>query len=274
MSWWNYRISLGKYEKYNHVSVYLNMLKSVTGLITVRTTSTRLPKKCLLPFGDGNVLEHIIRRALACGIDPIVCTSVDPSDDIIEQIAVKEGVKFFRGSLTNKLKRWSDCAAKFGLEAFHTVDADDPFFDGNEIKKSMELLGSGSYDMVCPTESSSAGGASVGYSLTAEIVKRASDATTIDADTEMMWYHMEKIQNLSMRVLPEGESLPFKARLTLDYEEDYWLLVSVRRILGNLASRTEVNKLFLRNPDLHLVNFFRNQEWKSAQLAKRLDEQT
>jgi spore coat polysaccharide biosynthesis protein SpsF (cytidylyltransferase family) len=247
------------------------MLKSLSGLITVRTSSTRLPNKCLLPFGDGNVIEHVIRRALAYGIDPIVCTSVDRSDDIIEKIAINEGVKSFRGSLTNKLKRWSDCASQFGLKAFHTLDGDDPFFDGNEIKKSMELLATGQYDMVCPTESSSSGGASVGYSLTAKIVNQAAADLDDETDTEMMWFYLEKIQDLKSIVLPEEDHLVNNIRLTLDYQEDYWLLETVRRVLGNLASRDEVDRLFLRNPDLYLVNSFRSQEWKSAQWAKSLD---
>jgi spore coat polysaccharide biosynthesis protein SpsF (cytidylyltransferase family) len=199
------------------------MLKSLSGLITVRTSSTRLPNKCLLPFGDGNVIEHVIRRALAYGIDPIVCTSVDRSDDIIEKIAINEGVKSFRGSLTNKLKRWSDCASQFGLKAFHTLDGDDPFFDGNEIKKSMELLATGQYDMVCPTESSSSGGASVGYSLTAKIVNQAAADLDDETDTEMMWFYLEKIQDLKSIVLPEEDHLVNNIRLTLDYQEDYWL---------------------------------------------------
>jgi len=244
--------------------------KTIFGLVTVRTSSTRLPAKCLLPFGDGNVLTHIIRRARAFGIEPIVCTSVDPSDNIIEKIAVDEGAKCFRGSLRNKLKRWSDCAAHFGLAAFHTVDADDPFFDGDEIKASMHLLAGGHYDMVCPTISSSAGGASVGYSLTAEIVNRASDLIPAETDTEMMWYHMEKIPNIRTQVLPEDRPLPFKVRLTLDYEEDYWLLESVRRISGNLATRQDINHLFLTNPDLYKINWFRNEDWKAGQLSKKL----
>lgn len=217
------------------------------------------------------MLEHIIRRAVDCGIDPIVCTSVDHTDDIIEKIAIKEGIKLYRGSLTNKLKRWSDCALQYELDVFHTIDADDPFFDGEQIKKSMELLVAGEYDMVCPTVSSSEGGASVGYSLTTDIVKRASDSIPVDTDTEMMWYYLEKIPSLRMLVLPDDQSLPFNVRLTLDYEEDYWLLESVRRIVGNLASRDEVDKLFLRNPDLYLVNWFRNQQWKSVQLSKSIN---
>ncbi len=57
-------------------------------------------------------------------------------------------------------------------------------------------------------------------------------------------------------------------RLTLDYEEDYWLLESVRRMSGNLATRQEINKLFLSNPDLYKINWFRNQEWRENQLIK------
>ncbi len=111
-------------------------MQAIPGFITVRTTSSRLPAKCLLPFGDGmNVLQHIIRRAKHFNIDPIVCTSTDSSDDAVERIAQLENAKCFRGSLANKLKRWADCADHFGLVAFHTVDADDPFFDGDEMRR-------------------------------------------------------------------------------------------------------------------------------------------
>ncbi len=243
---------------------------TIAGFVTVRSSSTRLPGKCLLPFGEGNVLNHVIRRARVFGLDPIVCTSTDRSDDVIEKIAIDEGAKFFRGSLANKLKRWSDCATHFGLAAFHTVDADDPFFDGDEMQRSMALLAKDDLDMVCPTESSSAGGASVGYSLTADLVKRASAALPEDADTEMVWYHLEKVPGLRCVTLPDERSVQQDLRLTLDYQEDYWLLESVRRIVGNNAPRPEIDQLFQRNPDLYKINWFRNMEWKAGQLAKQV----
>jgi spore coat polysaccharide biosynthesis protein SpsF len=243
--------------------------QTIPGFVTVRTSSTRLPAKCLLPFGGGNVLEHIIFRARAFGVEPIICTSIDDSDDVIEQIAGTEGVRCFRGSLFNKLKRWSDCAAHFSLEAFHTVDADDPFFDGEEMRASMSLLSKGQVDMVCPSIVSSGGGGSVGYSLTADLVKRAVAGLPDDADTEMMWYYLEKIPGLCRIVLPDNPLTPSRLRLTLDYEEDYWLLESVRRMVGNLAPRCEIDQLFASNPDLHKVNWFRNAEWKMAQMARK-----
>tara|TARA_B100000315_G_scaffold235821_1_gene251054 strand:- start:764 stop:1495 length:732 start_codon:yes stop_codon:yes gene_type:complete len=242
---------------------------TIPSFITVRTASTRLPNKCLLPFGDDNVLEHIIRRSKFYGLQPIVCTTLDSSDDIIEDIAKKENVRFFRGSTVNKLKRWLDCCDHFQVERFHTVDADDPFFDGEDMKRSFALLNEG-YDMVSPTVSSGAGGASVGYSLTRKIIAKACELIDEGEDTEMIWYYMDKVEGLKKIVLPDVDLNSLKVRLTLDYEEDYWLLQTVRRIVGNLASRKEVDELFKRNPDLYQVNWFRNGEWEQGQLVKKI----
>lgn len=248
----------------------MSTIENIPSLITVRSTSTRLPGKCFLPFGEVSVLEHVVLRAKHYELFPIICTTRDPEDDQIIELAERLGVPHYRGPTKNKLLRWSECCERFGLSAFHSVDADDPFFDGDEVIRSMRLLEDGCYDMVSPTTSSSAGGASMGYSLTAEIVKRASEGTRIEDDTEMMWYHIEKIQNLKKQVLPENQHFQLKMRLTLDYEEDYWLLESVRRILGNLASRDAINNLFLDNPDFYKINWFRNEAWKAGQLSKKI----
>ena len=58
------------------------------GLITVRTSSSRLKNKCLL-YLDKNirVIEHIILRCIDSGITPILCTTKNKSDDILIKIA-------------------------------------------------------------------------------------------------------------------------------------------------------------------------------------------
>jgi spore coat polysaccharide biosynthesis protein SpsF (cytidylyltransferase family) len=236
----------------------------ISAFITVRTRSSRLPQKCLLPFGDCNVIEHIIHRTKHYQLEPIICTSIDSSDDILEEIAQNERVKIFRGSMINKLKRWYDCCNHFDIDSFHTVDADDPFFDGNLMKESMNLLEEG-YDVVCPTESSSAGDASVGYSLTKNIIKKSLSLIEDEDDTEMMWYYLDKVTNLKKVDLPNPNNNPVKVRLTLDYDEDYWMLQTVRRIVGNLADRKTIDQLFIDNPNLYQINWFRNEEWKAGQ---------
>ena len=167
----------------------------------------------------------------------------------------------------NKLKRWLDCAEHFNVNAFHTIDADDPYDE--EMITSLDLLRSKDCDVVCPTESSSAE-ASVGYSLTTAIIKKALENLDADTDTEMMWYYLEKVGQIKMINLPETTNNSSKVRLTLDYEEDYWLLASIVRILGDNPLENEVMQLLLKNPDLAKINLFRNDEWKAAQLSKQL----
>ena len=88
-----------------------------------------------LNFGDVNVITHLIRRAKKFKIIPIICTTKNKSDDILEKISRFEKINFFRGSEKNKIKRWHDCSRKFNIKYFHTIDADDPFFDSISINK-------------------------------------------------------------------------------------------------------------------------------------------
>ena len=92
----------------------------VNGLITVRSQSTRLPEKCFLPFGNGNVIEHVIRRAKYFKINPIVCTTNEIEDDRIVEIAKNEDVRYFRGSVKDKLLRWRDCCRKYNSVVRYT----------------------------------------------------------------------------------------------------------------------------------------------------------
>jgi spore coat polysaccharide biosynthesis protein SpsF len=236
-----------------------------SGLITVRTSSSRLPKKCLLPFGDSNVIVHIINRAKFYNIEPIICTSTDQSDDIIELIAKNEGVKVFRGHLINKLKRWSDCVDYFNINEFHTIDADDPFFDGFEMERSMSLLKIENADVITTTKTSASGAASVGYSFSSKLINKASSLFSGNTDTELIWNFLDKVEGIKMISLPETKNPTLKMRLTLDYEEDYWLLSSLNRILGKNISRDKVEDFFKNNPEFYLINWFRNVDYHKNQ---------
>ena len=71
-----------------------------TFLITARLKSTRLPKKILLEVAGKPLIVHMldrIKRALT--IDKIIiCTSTNPIDDRLQEVAAKENVSYFRGS--------------------------------------------------------------------------------------------------------------------------------------------------------------------------------
>lgn len=236
-------------------------------LITVRSNSNRFPNKCFQTFGEYTVVEHVIHRSLHFGLNPIVCTTLEPNDDKIFNLSSKLGVRCFRGPTENKLLRWSQCCKFFNIAKFHSVDADDPFFCADEVKRSMNLLKRG-IDVVSPSPSSSSGGATVGYSLTSEIVNRSCAGLPLKTDTEMMWSYLDKVPGVKKIVMSDPIEHNITARLTLDYKEDYILLEAIRLIIGNFADRSEIAQLLKTNPDLEKINQFRSKEWSENQIAK------
>ncbi len=241
----------------------------IDALITVRSKSTRLPRKCFLPFGNQTVLEHVILRTLHNNIRPIVCTTNNNEDKDIVKLAKKLNIDYFCGSEVNKLKRWNDCCAYFKISSFHTIDADDPFFCADEVKRSYAFLMK-DFDMITPSPSSSNGGATVGYSLTSEIINLACKRIDEDTDTEMMWSFLEKIEGIKIHKLDDPKDYIIKERMTLDYQEDYIKLLEVLKLVGPLATRDEVSDCLHQNPQLNDINSSKNEEWKKNQNDKSL----
>ena len=240
-------------------------MKNVFGLITVRSESSRLPGKCFLPLGNKSVIETVIDRCKVSEIIPIICTTTSSADDPLEELSRNLNVQVYRGPTKNKMLRWLQCAELFNLEDFHTIDADDPFFDEDLVKKSMKLRRSLKYDFIKPSIYSSNGGASVGYSIKTSYLRSIIKNTDENSDTEMIDNFIENHHNYSSARIEENATLNYQIRLTLDYEEDYWLISSIVRILGPNPERKKIIELFKVNPDLHGINFFRNIDWSNRQ---------
>jgi spore coat polysaccharide biosynthesis protein SpsF len=238
---------------------------NLVAFLTVRTKSTRLPEKCLLPFGPTNVLGHVISRAKFFNIEPVVCTSLDSSDDKIEDYCRQYNFNFFRGSFENKLTRWLDCARYFDVTNFHTLDVDDPFFDHLQVFESMSMLNSTNMDVVYPTNISSTGSASVGYSIRTRYLEEMSSEILAVEQIEMVDVFFKK-HNFSKNITLTSKYLEMQSvRLTLDYQEDYWLLRFILNECGPNCTRSEIQDLFTRNPDLYKINWFRNSDWEKNQ---------
>ena len=77
------------------------MAKKTIACVIARTVSTRLPLKVLRTVVDEyTMLDFMIQRLkLVKNIDDIyICTSREPVDDILEDVAVRNSVKIYRGS--------------------------------------------------------------------------------------------------------------------------------------------------------------------------------
>jgi spore coat polysaccharide biosynthesis protein SpsF len=239
-------------------------------LLTVRTASSRLKNKCLLPFGNYNFIEHSIKRCLNFNLQPIVCTTSLRNDNLICAIAKKYSVKFFRGSSNNKIKRWYDCANYFKLNNFHIIDVDDPFFDDKSVKKSLEFLKK--YDLVLPSNKSRAGGGSEGYSVKIEVLEKILSKLNRKKINNMNIEIVDnffKSKKFNFFILPNAKYETYSNfRVTLDYQEDYFFLNIIRQQLGNFAGRVKINNFLDKNKFLKKINFFRNDEWKKRQMQQ------
>ena len=235
------------------------------GLLTVRSGSTRLPNKCWLELSGIPIIQYVVNRCRESDIEPIICTTTDQSDDKFENFFSSLDIPVFRGSLNNKLKRWKDCARHYELADFHTIDVDDPFFDPNSVLASLELLRNEDLEVVSPTEISSSGAASVGYSFSTNFLIRNEELIDLSEDIEMIDQFLQNFQNLKKRILKVSwEECP-NIRLTLDYPEDYELISLIDRELGENPSRNSIETFLVSRPDLVKINLWRNTDWANNQ---------
>lgn len=205
--------------------------------ITTRTRSTRLPKKCLLKIQGLTVIQHLIRRVKKSKLVDIIvlCTTDLKEDDILSNIAKKEKIKCFRGSVTDKLERWRGAAEKFGIEFFVTADGDDIFCEPTLIdlafKQWMEeapdfIYGDGVKGVDVPCGAFT-------YAIKTKALKKVCEIKNTD-DTEMMWVYFKNTKLFNCQKL-KGVPLLYKRpeiRMTLDYPEDFEFF---KNVIENLS---------------------------------------
>ncbi|GAI23440.1 unnamed protein product, partial [marine sediment metagenome] len=106
--------------------------------ITARTKSTRLPKKVLRKIKGKTIIEHLIDRLKLAKLPDLIvlCTSTNPNDDILVDIAKKNGIEYFRGSEDDVLARFLKAASAFNIDFISITWGDEPFCAPEYIDKT------------------------------------------------------------------------------------------------------------------------------------------
>jgi len=109
------------------------------GVITqARMASTRLPGKVLMTAGGSTMLDHHIDRLQRAGLNVIVATTVNTEDSLIVDLTRRRGVRCYRGSETDVLQRYLECARNFDLDVVVRVTSDCPLIDGDVVRAGLE----------------------------------------------------------------------------------------------------------------------------------------
>jgi spore coat polysaccharide biosynthesis protein SpsF len=117
-------------------------------IVQARMGSTRLPGKVLLPLSGIPVIEHIVTRLRCCHTFKtiVVATSIDPSDDAIEQWCKQKRVAYYRGSLMDVLDRYYQAATAHQADAVVRITGDCPVIDPAIVDEVVLGFIAGGYD--------------------------------------------------------------------------------------------------------------------------------
>ena len=117
-------------------------MKTVACVIA-RTVSTRLPLKVLRDLTPGTtMLDFLVQRLKTVQqIDEIyICTSSMPVDDVLEDVAVRNGVKLYRGSEDKVIERMIDVGDAEAADILLRITADNPFTTTEYIDAQVNFL--------------------------------------------------------------------------------------------------------------------------------------
>ena len=120
-------------------------------IIQARTGSKRLPGKVISRLSDHNVLTYVVKRCQQSKLlkNIIVATSNKGRDDCIEDLSQKIGVKLYRGSEEDVLKRFAEAAKLFKANPVIRICADSPLIDPVIIDETIDIFINNTFDYVC-----------------------------------------------------------------------------------------------------------------------------
>lgn len=120
----------------------------ILAILQARVSSSRLPGKVLKPIlGVPMLIRQLERVKRAKMIDRlVVATSIDPSDDPIEDLCRQNGIECCRGDLKDVLDRFYQVAKSYRPEHIVRLTGDCPLIDPEVIDRVIRFYLDGGYD--------------------------------------------------------------------------------------------------------------------------------
>ena len=229
--------------------------------IEARMTSSRLPGKVMMKANGIPLLTHLVRRLKSVQSIDVICiaTTTNTTDDILETLAVSEGISVFRGSESNVLSRVIGAAESVAADVIVEITGDCPIIDPEIVEQAIRIYHSNSADYVgnCKVLTYPVGMDVQVFSL--GVLKQSQSMTSSALDQEHVASHIRRHPEIFSHlniVAPPKMHWP-ELGLTLDEQADYLLIKKIIEHFGTknqLFSCSEVIDLLRINPDLISIN--------------------
>jgi len=224
--------------------------------ITVRMKSTRLPEKAMKDLVGKPMIEHLIDSLKYAKLpdEIILCTSTNPQDDILVEVAKKTHIKWFRGDEMDVLKRLLNASKKYKIDFIVSTTGDNPLTDPHYIDGLINKFKETDADYITcldlPLGAFSYGVKVQALEKVVELKKEMDTEIWGVYFTETNLFKIEEMEVESQLRHPE-------IRFTVDTSEDFRLMEEIYGILyreDKLIELADVINLFKENPMFMEIN--------------------
>jgi spore coat polysaccharide biosynthesis protein SpsF len=207
-------------------------------------------------LGDTTVIDQVVRRAEQFSSQVVVCTSVDTSDDPIEEHCNCRGILCIRGPLEDVFSRFRIALEDRRVERtewFARVTADCPLLSVALARLLIACIRD-DLDYICVDDTALPRG------LAIELIRRETfesiDPESLDRPERehvtLRLYERPGLYRCLRAAAPVALAHP-NFRLTLDYPEDYQLLRQLTLDDDTITAEQALERL-IRDPQLQHIN--------------------
>ncbi|MFA6091810.1 MAG: N-acetylneuraminate synthase family protein [Elusimicrobiota bacterium] len=199
--------------------------------LVVRLKSQRLPRKALADIHGMTSIERLITRAKLCTAAerPVLCTSTDPQDAPLLEVAAKAGIDSYAGDPDQPLERLIACAEKFGWKYAIRATGDNIFLDPDLLQQAVDLALDKNLDYVSMFNAPTGTHCEIMSLSALKIIQDYADAAFT---TEYLTWYLLDEANFHSADLPIPEPLRKSWRLTLDTPQDLENIRDTVALLG------------------------------------------
>lgn len=231
-------------------------------IVQARMSSSRLPGKVMMKVDSKYpVLYYVITQLQFSKLldEIVVATSTLKEDDVIVDYVKNLETSCFRGSLTDVLDRYYQCAKKYSFDTIVRITSDCPLIDPTIVDRTIEKFYSSSYDFITNSGSSFFGltfpsGTEVEVFSIKALEKAWKQAKRPSEREHVPTYFFNNKTNFKISTITNSENLSH-LRWCVDREPDLKL---VRAIVSKIRKRpilmNDIINLFSNEPKLIEIN--------------------